>query len=298
MDKELFQLAAEAAVIAEREKGIGTLSEGVLHSTVKYYYQPDPMLHEVHVGGFVCDAVIDDRRLGRCVLEVQTANFRYLKRKLEAFLGKEEKAKDAVNPGEIADNSISKDIEKNEGTSEWLGEAAENGEIAFPGSMTVVYPLESSNQIIWIDPDTGESTRGGRSTKGFIPARCLWELYNLKEFVGREGFTFVILGIKTEEKKLLCGWSKDRKRGSRRVERVPIELTHELIFRERSDYTALIPESLSARFTASEFKKAARMTQKTAQAALYCLMQIGILDREREGRGYMYFVRQDVQKNV
>ncbi|MBR2460521.1 MAG: hypothetical protein IKB34_04770 [Clostridia bacterium] len=313
MDKELFKLATEAALVVEREKGIGTLSEGLLHSAIKYYYQPDSMLHEMKVAGFVCDAVTDDRRFGYSVLEVQTSSFGYLKRKLERLFSSVElgEAADAGHEAaksekESCRENISKEIvgEENAGNAvkpRKLSEndlAARNGgkEIDFPGSVTVVYPLESSKQLIWIDPDTGDTVQGGKSKKGFIPARCLWELYSLKEFVGKKGFTFVILGLKLEEQKLLCGWSKDRKRGSRRVARIPIELTHELIFKELSDYAALVPEELGDRFGAADFRKATKMTERTARAALYCLMEIGVLDREREGRGYRYYVREDIQK--
>ena len=86
MDTELFALAIDAAVTLEREKGIGTLSEGVLHSAVKYYYQPDTGLQEVNIDGFVCDAITETHAFGRTVIEVQTASFRNLKKKLAKFL--------------------------------------------------------------------------------------------------------------------------------------------------------------------------------------------------------------------
>ena len=98
MDVELFQIAVEAAVTLEREQGIGTLSEGLLHSAVKYYYQPDAGLHEVHVGDYVCDAIAESRVLGRTVIEVQTANFRNLKKKLSEFFSTSAHSNDTVNP--------------------------------------------------------------------------------------------------------------------------------------------------------------------------------------------------------
>lgn len=285
MDAELFELAIEAAVTLEREQGIGTLSEGVLHGAVKYYYQPDDGLHEISIGEYVCDAITESRTLGRTVIEVQTANFRNLKKKLAYFLSdependtehSEKTAKDAVNPHKNVDTvplSALSDTHKSE----------------FPGQVTVVYPLESSKRIVWIDPDTGESTVGRRSPIGFVPARCLRELYQLKDFVGHKGFRFIILGIEVKDEKLLCGRSRDRKKfGARRIARIPEKLTHELVFEELSDYAELIPEQLGNTFTAAEFRKAAKMSEKRASYSLGTLLAIGILTRKKHGRAYEY----------
>lgn len=287
MDAELFKLAIEAAVTVERERGIGTLSEGVLHSAIKYYYQPDPGLHEVKIGGFICDAIAENHRLGRTVIEVQTSSFRNLKKKLTAFLGEENEGDKTEIGVENQGNSGNLPVEKEKKP---LSAFSGMHEAEFPGRVTVVYPLESTKRIVWVAPDTGETTLGRKSPVGFIPARCLWELYNLVEFVGRKGFTFVILGMEMTEQKLLCGWSKDKKRGARRVCRIPLELTHELVFEGLEDYARLIPEELGDRFTAKDFCKAVKMTSATGNAALYCLMRIGVIERKRVGRAYVYFL--------
>lgn len=286
MDSELFRLAIEAAVTVERERGIGTLSEGVLHSAIKYYYQPDPGLHEVKIEGFVCDAIAENHSLGRTIIEVQTANFRNLRKKLSAFLGEEQMREDRSVSATFEVKCENYRVEAEE---EPLSKLSGIHEAEFPGRVTVVYPLDTSKQLVWVDPDTGETAVGGKSRKGFIPARCLWELYSLADFVGKKGFTFIVLGIAMQEEKLLCGWSKDRKRGSRRICRIPIELTHEMIFEKREDYARLIPEELGERFDAKAFCKAAKMTLSTGGAALRCLMRLGILEREKVGRGFVYF---------
>ena len=278
MDTELFQIAIEAAVTLEREQGIGTLSEGVLHSAVKYYYQPDDGLHEICIGDFVCDAIAENHAFGRTVIEVQTANFRNLKKKLTEFLlptKTETESEDAVNP----ENSDPIPLSELSGTHH----------SSFPGQITVIHPLESSKRIVWIDPDTGESTVGRKSPIGFVPARCLRELYQLKDFVGVDGFRFVILGLVVKDEKLLCGRSRDRKKfGARRIARIPEALTHELIFEKTADYDRLIPEALGDSFSATEFRKAAKMSDKRASYSLSTLLAIGILSREKVGRAYEY----------
>lgn len=263
MDSELFALAVEAAVTVEKEKGIGTLTEGVLHSAIKYYYQPEPRFHEVKIEGAVCDAVVDSARFGTTLVEVQTAGLGNLKKKLERYLGAEKDcefcAEDAVRLGRS------------------------------PGRVTVVHPISVENRLVWVDPDTGETVRGGCSHRGAIAARALWELYGVRRFVGMPGFNLVILWVSTEERKLLCGWSRDRKRGSRRLELLPLELRGEQVFSERADYLGMIPHELDEGFSAAEFSHAARLTPRTAGAALRCLMSIGVLRRERCGRRYSYF---------
>ena len=153
----------------------------------------------------------------------------------------------------------------------------------------MVYPLESVKRIVWIDPITGEATVGRRSPIGFSPARCLKELYGLRSFVGRRGFRFIILGLEIKEEKLLTGRSRDRKRfGARRVARIPEALTHELVFEKLSDYAEIIPDGLSDSFTSTEFRKAAMLSERRASYALGTLLTLGLLTRERHGRGYIY----------
>ena len=254
MDTELFNIAIEAATVLESEKGIGTLSEGILHSAVKYYYQPDAGLHEINIGDFVCDAITETRDFGRTVIEVQTANFRNLKKKLSEFLNNKTTL-DAVNPQNSEQISLS--------------ELSGTHRADFPGQVTVVYPLEATKRIVWIDPETGEATLGKRSPIGFVPARCLRELYQLKDFVGKTGFRFVILGIDVKDEKLLCGRSRDRKKfGARRVARIPERLAHEIVFEKLSDYGALVPKTLGDTFTATDFRKATKMSEKREKEAI------------------------------
>jgi len=63
------------------EGGIGTLSEKMLHSVLKYYIEPCDDFHEVALHGFVADIMRDG-----CITEVQTRSFDRLREKLRAFL--------------------------------------------------------------------------------------------------------------------------------------------------------------------------------------------------------------------
>lgn len=90
-DRELFARAVSAAGNGAAKCGIGTLGEGILHSTIKHYCQPDLTMHEVKYKGFVCDAISENG-----IIEIQTSSFNRLRRKLAVLL--EEKDVTIVYP--------------------------------------------------------------------------------------------------------------------------------------------------------------------------------------------------------
>jgi hypothetical protein len=62
--------------------GINRYNESTLHQQLKRWVAPPGSLFEVAVDGFVIDVVTDDQRL----IEVQTASFGHMRRKLAALL--------------------------------------------------------------------------------------------------------------------------------------------------------------------------------------------------------------------
>lgn len=82
MDKERFYDAINKAVNEERPRtGIGTYGEKTVHAVLKNYFEPYSDGHEQKIGGFVADIVGEDG-----IIEIQTAGFERLRKKLEAFL--------------------------------------------------------------------------------------------------------------------------------------------------------------------------------------------------------------------
>lgn len=62
-------------------KGVGTLNEKTIHAVLKHYYAPNTLYHEIKIGNYVADILIDGQ-----ILEIQTRNFNTMRKKLDAFL--------------------------------------------------------------------------------------------------------------------------------------------------------------------------------------------------------------------
>ena len=80
-----FQRALDRIVrLEERERhGIGMQKEKTLHAVLKAYEDPDEDHHEIPIENYIADIYCE--KTGS-ITEIQTANFGYLRNKLDAFL--------------------------------------------------------------------------------------------------------------------------------------------------------------------------------------------------------------------
>ena len=77
--------ALETLSLQKDRHFIGVYGEKLLHSTLKFYYQPNPDYHEMSLGTMVADACIFDEN-GECEsVEIQTGSFFPLRRKLQKY---------------------------------------------------------------------------------------------------------------------------------------------------------------------------------------------------------------------
>lgn len=82
MDKERFFNAVQCVVNGEHLRaGIGTYGEKTIHAVLKNYFEPYSDSHERKIGGFVADVIGENG-----IIEIQTAGFEKLRKKLEVFL--------------------------------------------------------------------------------------------------------------------------------------------------------------------------------------------------------------------
>lgn len=91
-----------------------------------------------------------------------------------------------------------------------------------------------------------------------------------------------------EEYRLLNGWSKDKKKGSSRFDRIPLQFVEEIDITCKEDYMQFVPYELEE-FTVKDFAKAAHIPQKCAGTAVHILHHLGILSRTgKKGNAYLY----------
>lgn len=244
MDRMVFDQAIEKIVHKERERyGIGTLSEKTLHAVVKNYMEPDEDYHEVPLEGYVADIFRNDE-----VVEIQTAHFNVLRRKLDKFLP----------------------LYK----------------------VTIVYPIPATKWVIWVDPETGEEVSRRKSPKKGSQYQAFRELYRIKNYLGHPNLNVLFLFIDVEETKILDGWSRDKKRGATKYDRVPLGLVDEMLFERVEDYRMMIPAELSE-FTSREYARTTKIPVSQAQTALNIFHYLNVVERVgKRGNSFIYEVRE------
>ena len=144
--------------------------------------------------------------------------------------------------------------------------------------VTIVYPVPQLKYLIWIDEDSSVY-------------RAFYELYKIKSYLPDKNLHLRFPLLAVEEYRLLNGWSRDKKRGSSRYDRIPTALLGEICLDGIADYRKLIPENLDKFFTAVQFGKAVGERKEIAGKVLHVLNYLKVVERcGREGHAYVYRV--------
>ena len=155
--------------------------------------------------------------------------------------------------------------------------------------VTIVYPIVHTKYLYWIDEETGEISSKRKSPKTGTIYDAVPELYKIKMYLNNPNLHLCLVLIDADEYRLLNGWSRDRKRGSSRFDRIPTELVDEFYIGGPADYKCFIPEGLSNGYTSKNFAKAARIPVGYAQTLLGILYSLNIVERTgKKGRAYTY----------
>lgn len=158
-------------------------------------------------------------------------------------------------------------------------------------SVTIVYPVPRIKYLIWIDEETGECSKPRKSTVKGSVYRAFYELYKIKPYLESPNLHLCFPFLEVEEYRLLNGWSRDKKKGSHRCDRIPSALLGEVRINQLKDYVQLIPPDLQEPFTAKELAKAVKERNETATKVLHILNYLHIVERcENRGRAYTYRV--------
>ncbi len=155
--------------------------------------------------------------------------------------------------------------------------------------VTIVYPIVHHKWLCWIDEESGEITNKRKSPKTGTPYDAFYELYKIKPYLNHPGLQLCIPLIDVEEYRLLNGWSKDRKKGSTRYDRIPKALVDEYFIGSPPEYACMIPDSLPGEFSVKDYAKATKLAPRYAGNAIQVMKYIGIIKQTRtEGRAYIY----------
>lgn len=241
MDQQLFHRICDEIISREQGlNGIGTLGEKTVHSVLKNYYETNILNHEIKIDGFVADIFN-----GHEIIEIQTASFDRLRKKIPVFLNR------------------------------------------YP--LTIVYPIPYIKWIRWVSPQTGEITAPRKSPKKGTPYIIFPELYKIKTYLNMPNLRIKIVLLNMEEYRFLDGWSEDKKKGSTRCDRIPIDLVDEVYISKQCDYKLLIPESLGDEFTSTDYHKASGLSKRVSSIALHVLNYVGSVERTgKKGRSFLY----------
>ena len=157
--------------------------------------------------------------------------------------------------------------------------------------VTVVTALPAVKYLSWLDPETGEFTNRRKSPHRATIYDAIHELYSIKYTLDNPRMHLRLLLLEVEDIRYLNGWSKNRKRGSSRCDRIPIDIIDEVEFNCPDDYRKFIPENLPEIFTSDDFAKCANISLNTAQTTLNILSYLELVDKvARSGKAFLYKV--------
>lgn len=157
--------------------------------------------------------------------------------------------------------------------------------------VTIVYPIPREKWLIWIDEESGELSNKRKSPKKGNLYQAFIELYKIKMFLKEPNLKLKLVLVDMEEYRLLNGWSRDRKKGSIRYDRIPLQIMEEVDIVCSQDYMQFVPVELEGDFTVKEFAKAAHIPAKLAQTVLNILYHMEVLERTgKQGQAYLYQV--------
>ncbi|MDE6406651.1 MAG: hypothetical protein K2M20_13480 [Lachnospiraceae bacterium] len=159
--------------------------------------------------------------------------------------------------------------------------------------VTVVLPIPHFKWLIWINEESGALSEKHKSPVTGNAYHAFAELYRIKPFLKNPNLSFAFPLIDMDEYRLLNGWSRNKKRGSTRYDRMPLSLHDEIRVERTEDFMQFVPINLQEPFTISDFAKAAGIRRDLAADAVPILMYLDILRREgKRGREYLYRVEE------
>lgn len=160
--------------------------------------------------------------------------------------------------------------------------------------VTVCYPIPRQKWLIWIDEASGELSERRKSPVTGNVYMAFPELYKIKMFLRHPNLHIKVVLLDMEEYRLLNGWSKNKKKGSTRYDRLPVSFVEEVDIDSVQDYLQFLPYDLEEPFTSKDYGKCVGIRRELAQVVLNLLTYTGTVERVgKEGRSFLYRVAQE-----
>lgn len=157
--------------------------------------------------------------------------------------------------------------------------------------VTIIYPIPREKYLIWIDEESGELSKPRKSPRKGSSYLAFKELYKIKDYLKDPNLKIKLVLADMEEYRLLNGWSRNKKKGSERFDRIPGQLVEEILIERPEDYMQFVPIALEEQFTSKDFGKAAHIPLSLAQVTLHLLFFMGTVNRVgKHGNSYIYEV--------
>ncbi len=143
--------------------------------------------------------------------------------------------------------------------------------------VTVVVPLAAQKYVSWIDMETGVVSKRHKSPKKESFYTAAREIYSLRDQLLHPHFSLLLLSMETEEFRFLNGWSKDKKKGSVRCDRIPLALLDEIRLSKPADYVRFLPKQLPQTFTTAQFGAIGNIPKRSQWYVVALFCRLGLL---------------------
>ena len=156
-------------------------------------------------------------------------------------------------------------------------------------SVMVIHPVIRNKRIIRIEPEAGEVIRNKMSPTHGRTADLLVRLFQIKDILPNERIKIKLLLIDAEEYRY-SERVKHRRSGAYVSELFPLSLVSETDFSSAEDFRQFLPEGLNS-FCAAEYSEFIGKKGRKLYSCLNLLCSLGLIDREKDGRKYIYKVK-------
>ena len=156
-------------------------------------------------------------------------------------------------------------------------------------NVDIVFPIPSEKYVSWIDPESGDISSSGKRCKRRTIIDYARELNFIADYIDDDRVKITFLYISETEYRSLDGKrSKDKKRGSTRIERIPTDLFFGEEFCDRRDFMALLPKQ--DRFTRKEYMKDKKIKSvRQMYSAISILLRFGFISEDgKQGNAICY----------